>query len=947
MEVRQEIGSRDGHHGEEEDKEEEKGREVPRLGYQPYDRDNRMKQGERVFNKGESSDSFMIIASGRVRLTGSPLGQETLEGANARTCGAGSCLSEEVLLVGRGVDGCHRRKDTATVLDDEDCYLVEFPVRAVLRWFEKEPPILDYGVLTMSGQQIQEHDHRDRAARKIQSYYRGIRARKEKAQSLLAQLQLAARRSVDRWKNLSPYAKGYLSVVSAMSQQGGAIAVYDKRLESSHKIIDTPESSESQDPSQQDPGHAQEEGQDEPAASIFIPFKSRSFTILAITIDKCVDLPYRTGGSIGEEVDACCTIRYADAAQYTTQTVPRSVNPRFMRTFFFAIQGGEEEEHNFEIEVFDTFKSSGSWTAWFRSRRKIGATSWVHREDISRRWLSISGPAGGSTASKVLVRSQMFHVEGDRTPQADWSRRERIRYHVLEEKKALRRKKVSKMMQRWMLNVADPRPTTTFLVRLIERFRDPWNLLLLLASSCAIFTSSLSVCFLVERTPHDWLLLLSTAQDLVLVLDLFLRSVRCDSCCKTGVQEGRTSFQCLRHYLGLEMLLSHYRRFLISFQEDTRGWTQLSFPSCPGSTAGWFWMDSLTSLPAELLLKVYEMPTDPYDRLHFSPYRLRIRLLLRIVQLLKLLRVFRVRELLNDLQDRSSAWRPAVSAGKLLLFSCMWLHSLACMWFFAASQAARDQLGSSSCDMSTLESREPSVRFLCFLHFTLRSIAFLGSPDLPGELSSTIVFSFLGMSIGLTLLPLLVLRVSALFLRAHDLRQSSFVRDSHEMLRYLRDRKVPPLLLSDITRSIKTHWEHSRAHVELAPLQRLPLCLQVRVCMAEFRSLLAHVPFLRPRLDDERLWEMLLQGLRKVNFSRGEFVLREGDAVEGMFIIQEGACELLSERARRYAAPPSSGDVSFLDLGFPSSSSSVLFPHHPLQLSPPSECRRGGGRVRS
>eukprot|EP00960_Hanusia_phi_P041604 755086-Hanusia_phi.AAC.3 len=104
----------------------------------------RVMAGERIFNKGESSDSFMIIAEGKVRLTGSPLGQETLEGINARICGVGSCLSEEVLLVGRGVEGSNRRKDTATVLEDRDCLLVEFPVRAVLKWFEREPGILDY-----------------------------------------------------------------------------------------------------------------------------------------------------------------------------------------------------------------------------------------------------------------------------------------------------------------------------------------------------------------------------------------------------------------------------------------------------------------------------------------------------------------------------------------------------------------------------------------------------------------------------------------------------------------------------------------------------------------------------------------------------------------------------------------------------------------------------------
>ncbi|KAJ1464041.1 hypothetical protein T484DRAFT_1871419 [Baffinella frigidus] len=61
--------------------------------------------------------------------------------------------------------------------------------------------------------------------------------------------------------------------------------------------------------------------------------------------------------------------------------------------------------------------------------------------------------------------------------------------------------------------------------------------------------------------------------------------------------------------------------------------------------------------------------------------------------------------------------------------------------------------------------------------------------------------------------------------------------------------------------------------------------------------LLAAVAFFREHLDDLRFWRVLLEGLEEVVYMKGEFLVREGEVPDGMYLLKEGTLEVISEPA--------------------------------------------------
>jgi hypothetical protein len=109
-------------------------------------------------------------------------------------------------------------------------------------------------------------------------------------------------------------------------------------------------------------------------------------------------------------------------------------------------------------------------------------------------------------------------------------------------------------------------------------------------------------------------------------------------------------------------------------------------------------------------------------------------------------------------------------------------------------------------------------------------------------------------------------------------------------------RALPKDFRRDVQRFYENEWGATGGNDDLAMLRPLPLSLQVRALTALHGHVLEMVPFFNARINDLRFWRILLKGLEQVSYMEGEWLMREGETAEHLFLIKSGQCELISER---------------------------------------------------
>jgi hypothetical protein len=221
----------------------------------------------------------------------------------------------------------------------------------------------------------------------------------------------------------------------------------------------------------------------------------------------------------------------------------------------------------------------------------------------------------------------------------------------------------------------------------------------------------MGVCFDVQATWAEWFLLASLSCDCIFIFDIYTRFYSAffflDSHGEWKVEDRPK--RCRSHYVdawrvadaidaALAWLHSHGLLCLAPNRPAPRLRPRL--PPPPKSAgdgrghgltrpdAGWFWLDLITSFPAEIFLAMVRLPADPYYRAKAWERIGGPRTFLRLLQGVKVLRIARLRSFLDMLQRSRSTRLAGGILIKVVLYSLLWVHWVGCLWFLALRAAA-------------------------------------------------------------------------------------------------------------------------------------------------------------------------------------------------------------------------------------------------------------------
>jgi len=698
-------------------------------------------------------------------------------------------------------------------------------------------------------------------------------------------------------------------------------------------------------------------------------WKHRNWTILVVTVVQCQELPRRAYRSaLGQPVDATAEVSLGDIRYTIPAPIKRSCAPYFNETFAFQLpepEDAEPEPEFVKIEIVDAGyrRKEGGVNKKRRRGDSLGITFVPIAGRGEESWRYLQNIKGEVTVGRVKVRTQRVILEGLKPHTYMCPQRERFRLDLLAVKSEQRRLRVGRLVADMIeLEANKPKkPPTSRVMHPGGAARQELDSLVFFASVVTLLLSPMAICFDVQATYAEWVLVVATGCDAIFAADVFTRF-------RSGFQfldahgewrvENRLR-RCRAHYLdawrlaeavdaALAFLHKHHCLPIAPHRPAPRFRPLLPDPPKTAGggrgrgvtrpAAGWFWLDAVTCFPAEVLLAMVRLPMDPWHRARTVARVGAARSFLRVMQGAKLLRLARVCGFLDVLQRSRSTRLAGTIVIKILLYSLLWLHWVACLWF-AALRAASSTAASSALPANTTanfttapspvlheqqtvqglgvvrasnatatiwwtcDDREKLLggdasaggRYLCALHWATQTMLAIGIGDVPLASSAERVLAIVAMPLGLAVAMTVAGAVGSLLPGAPTM-QTAFVTRVRRVTSFLKIRALPKELRKDVQRFFESEWQATGGNDDIAMLRPLPLSLQVRSLRALHGHVIEAVPFLRLRLDDLRFWRILLKGLEQVSYAEGEWLIREGETSEYFFMIKMGQCELISER---------------------------------------------------
>uniref|UniRef100_A0A6J0SRE1 Voltage-gated inwardly rectifying potassium channel KCNH3 n=1 Tax=Pogona vitticeps TaxID=103695 RepID=A0A6J0SRE1_9SAUR len=323
----------------------------------------------------------------------------------------------------------------------------------------------------------------------------------------------------------------------------------------------------------------------------------------------------------------------------------------------------------------------------------------------------------------------------------------------------------------------------------------------------------------------------------------------------------------------------------------------------------WFVLDLLAALPFDLL---YAFHVNVYFGAH----------LLKTVRLLRLLR------LLPNL-DRYSQYSAVVLTLLMTVFALL-AHWVACVWYFIGQREVESspsqlpgigwlqelarrletpyylvQRNSSGEDPSTNRTNPslnssawellggPSLRssYITSLYFALSSLTSVGFGNVSANTDSEKIFSICTMLVGALMHAVVFGNVTAIIQRMYARRflYHSRTRDLHD---YIRIHRIPPPLKQRMLEYFQATWSASNGIDTRELLQSLPDELRADIALHLHKDLL-QLPLFEGASRGCR--RSLSLGVRTSFCTPGEYLIRQGDALQALYLVCSGSMEVLKD----------------------------------------------------
>ncbi|KAM4795791.1 voltage-gated inwardly rectifying potassium channel KCNH3 [Rhinophrynus dorsalis] len=324
----------------------------------------------------------------------------------------------------------------------------------------------------------------------------------------------------------------------------------------------------------------------------------------------------------------------------------------------------------------------------------------------------------------------------------------------------------------------------------------------------------------------------------------------------------------------------------------------------------WFLLDLVAALPVDLL---YSFKVNVYFGAH----------LLKIVRLLRLLR------LLPRL-DRYSQYSAVVLSFLMVVFALL-AHWVACIWYFIgqqeieSSQSEVPEIGwlqelarrletpyymgrkNSTQELSPQDNYSdgasngtgmvllggPSTRssYLTSLYFALSSLTSVGFGNVSANTDTEKIFSICIMLIGALMHALVFGNVTAIIQRLYA-RRFLYHSRTRDLRDYIRIHGIPKPLKQRMLEYVQTTWAVNNGIDTNELLHSLPDELRADIAMHLNKELLQMPLF---ALASRGCLRSLSLNIRPSFCTPGEYLIRQGDALEAFYCVCSGSMEVLKD----------------------------------------------------
>ncbi len=278
----------------------------------------------------------------------------------------------------------------------------------------------------------------------------------------------------------------------------------------------------------------------------------------------------------------------------------------------------------------------------------------------------------------------------------------------------------------------------------------------------------------------------------------------------------------------------------------------------------WFPLDLLAALPLEYFAsKIFGLNQSAYPHLY---------LILGITRILKVLRI-------SDILHRINlAFQPAPGVLRLVLFA-FWVtviaHWCAVGWLYLD-------------DLSDFQTGKDE--YVKALYWTVTTIATVGYGDITPVNTTQRIYTIFVMMLGAGVYATVIGNIASI-LGNLDLAKAAQLKRMAQVDSFLKARSIP----SEMRRRVRDYYmyiiERGWGEDENHLLNDLPLSLKREVKIRLHKGLLEKVPFLKGA--DSSLVTNLVFSLRPAIFLKGDIVIKKGEKGDSLYILSEGAVEVL------------------------------------------------------
>ncbi|KAL7830809.1 hypothetical protein SRHO_G00319360 [Serrasalmus rhombeus] len=404
--------------------------------------------------------------------------------------------------------------------------------------------------------------------------------------------------------------------------------------------------------------------------------------------------------------------------------------------------------------------------------------------------------------------------------------------------------------------VADAKKSKFILLH-FSTFKAGWDWLILLATFYVAVTVPYNVCFIGDDDLTRSTTVSDIAVEILFIIDIVL-SFRTTYVSKSGQVIFNARQICI-HYL-----------------------------------TTWFIIDLVAALPFDLL---YTFRVSVVSHRQVS-----------VVHLLKTIRLLRLLRLLQKM-DRFSQHSTVVLTLLMSMFALL-AHWMACIWYIIGKKEMESNAHTHTWDIGWLHElgkrlespysmangssgSGPSLRsvYIASLYFTLSSLTSVGFGNVSANTDAEKIFSICTMLIGALMHALVFGNVTAIIQRMYS-RWSSYHTRTKDLKDFIRVHHLPQSLKQRMLEYFQTTWSVNNGIDSNELLKDFPDELRSDIAMYLNKEILELAVF-------SSLSRGCLRSLSlhiKMSFcAPGEYLLRQGDALQALFFVCSGSMEVLKD----------------------------------------------------